>query len=246
MIRKAPILALTRKELKSWFYSPLFYGTGIFFVLFLSIRLYYLEAFFAMDHAGFRSFFAAFPLLYVFVIPVISMKSWAEEKKQGTAELLLTMPVSEWELSIGKFTASFTILLIYIAFSLPVPLSLLPLAKFDTGVMITEYAGTILLGACAVSLGIFLSNLSKNQAAAFLSCASVLLIFMFVHQLNDRFAFISNFLFLRRFLDYISLSFHFESFSKGIIDTRDLAFFVFSTLLFLYLNTRVIIYRKWS
>ena len=246
MIRKAPLLALASKELKAWFYSPLFYGTGIFFVLFLSIRLFYLQSFFAMDNASLRPFFSSFPLLYILVIPVITMKSWAEEKKLGTAELLLTMPLTEWELSIGKFLASFFILLLYLLLSLPVPLSLLPLARFDMGVMITEYAGTVLLGASAISLGIFLSNLSKNQAAAFLSCVSILLLFMFIHRLNDRLTVMGNFWFLRHFINYISLSFHFESFSRGLLDSRDLAFFIITTLLFLFLNTKLLLFRKWS
>ena len=246
MIDKKIIIALVKKELRSWLYSPLFYGTGIFFVLFLSINFYHITAFFAMDHASLRPFFTTFPLLYAFIIPVITMKSWTEEKKQNTAELLFTLPISEWELSIGKFTSSLIILLIFIALSLPLPLSLLPLGRFDTGVMFTEYIGVILLGASALSLGIFLSNLSRNQAAAFLSCVTVLFVFMFIHVLNDRFYFISSFPFLYHFFNYMSLSFHFDSFSRGLIDSRDLAFFVITIFLFLFLNVKLLLFRVYK
>ena len=240
MIRRNAVMALCRKEIRSWFYSPLFYGTVLFMQLFLSLWLYYFRAFFVMDSASFRAFFSAFPYAYILVVPVITMKSWAEEKKTGTAELLFTMPLSEWELCLGKFASSFTVLVILLLISLSIPLSLLPLARFDIGVIVTEYAGAFLLGAAALSIGLYLSNLSKNQAAAFLSCAAVLLILMFMNQ----FTLASGFYF--SFLHFISLSYHFESFARGLLDSRDIAFFLLSTLLFLFLNTRLLVSRKWS
>jgi ABC-2 type transport system permease protein len=236
------ILALGGKECYSWINSPAFYGIAAFFLLFVSVWLFYLRRFFVMDTASLRPFFAAFPLAYILVIPVLTMKSWAEEKKLGTVEILLTMPFSEWELCLGKFLSSFSILLVLLVLTLPVPLSLLPLGSFDTGVIWAEYAGAALLGASAVSLGLFLSALSKNQAAAFLGSAAVLVAVMLVNQLGQWAAIPS---WLSEFFNYLSLSFHFESFSQGLLDSRDLAFFILTTALFLFLNTRVLVYRKW-
>jgi ABC-2 type transport system permease protein len=235
--------ALCRRELYSWLNSPAFYGIAVFFLLFLSVWFYYIQRFLIMDMASMRPFFAAFPLVYILVIPVITMRSWAEEKKLGTVELLLTMPFSEWDLVLGKFLSALCLLLGLLVFTIPVPLSLLPLGDFDLGVILGEYAGVLLLGSSAIALGLFLSSLSKNQAASFLGSAVVLMAVMLLSNLTQDLNLPG---FLVEFLNYFSLSFHFESFSRGLMDSRDLAFFILTTVLFLFLNTRVLIFRKWS
>jgi ABC-2 type transport system permease protein len=236
-------LALARKELYSAAHSPAFYGVGVFFLIFLSVWFFYFQNFFVRDIAGLRSFFAAFPLAFILVIPVLTMKSWAEERKTGSVELLLTLPFTEWDLALGKFFAVFASLLLLTVLTLPVPLSVLPLGNFDGGVIAAEYAGVVLLAASAAALGNLLSSLSKNQGGAFLGSAAALLTVMLVNQL----VLILNLPGpVAEGINFISLSFHFESFSRGLIDSRDLAFFVLSTVLFLFLNTRVILYRKWS
>jgi ABC-2 type transport system permease protein len=235
-------LALVRKELYSYSIAPFFYGITVFFLLFVSIWLFYVQRFFTLNTATLRPFFAAFPLGFILVIPAITMKGWAEERKLGSIELLLTMPFSEWDLVLGKFIASFTVLGLIIVLTIPVPLSLLPLGDFDGGVILGEYAGALLLGASTTSLGLLLSCLSKNQAGAFLGSAVVLLIMMFINQVTLT---LNLPPLLNEGINFFSLSFHFETFSKGIIDTRDVAFFVLTTVLFLFLNTRVLIFRKW-
>ncbi|MDR1059025.1 MAG: ABC transporter permease subunit [Treponema sp.] len=235
-------LALMRKELYSALYAPATYGIALFFLLFVSIWFFYLQRFFAMDTATLRPFFSAFPLAFILVIPVITMKAWAEERKLGSVELLLTMPFSEWELVLGKFLSSFVILLSFLILTLPVPLSLLPLGDFDPGVIAGEYAGAVFLGASATSLGIFLSSLAKNQGGAFLGSAVVLMAVMLLNQLTLQTNLPEA---LTGFINFVSLSFHFESFSRGLLDSRDLAFFILTTVLFLFLNTQVVIYRKW-
>jgi ABC-2 type transport system permease protein len=235
-------LALARKELYTYSISPASYGLSLFFLLFTSVWLFNFQAFFTRDMATLRPYFAAFPPAFILVIPGITMKSWAEERKTGSYELLLTMPFSEWDLVIGKFLAAFGILCVMLALTLPLPLSIVPLGRFDTGVIIGEYVGALLLGASATSLGLFLSALSKNQAAAFLGSAAVLLVVMLANQIPVTAGVPAP---LTAFLSFISLSFHFESFSKGLLDSRDLAFFLLTTLLFLFLNTRVLLFRKW-
>jgi ABC-2 type transport system permease protein len=234
-------LALTRKELSSWINSPALYGITVFFLLFVSVWFYYLRRFFAMDTATLRPFFSGFPLAYILVIPVLTMKAWAEEKKLGSVELLFTLPFTEWELALGKFLSCFTLLLAMLLLTLPVPLTLLPLGYFDAGIIFAEYAGALLLGACAVSLGLFLSSVSKTQAAAFLGSAAVLMLVILINNFAQDMppAFAS-------FINFISLSFHFESFSRGLLDSRDIAFFALTTAGFLFLNTQVLIFRKWG
>jgi len=235
-------LILARKELNQYLNAPAFYGAVVFFLLFCSIFLFYFNQFFTQDQASLRSYFAIFPIVFILVIPVITMKSWAEERKTGTVELLLTMPFTEWDLVLGKFFAALGILTAMLLLTVPLPLTLGILGNFDAGTIFCEYFGAFLLGASAISLGLLLSCLSKNQAGAFLGSAVVLMAVMLVNQIT-----MSTNLphWLARSINFISLSFHFDSFSKGLIDTRDLMFFVLSTALFLFINTRVILFRKW-
>jgi ABC-2 type transport system permease protein len=233
---------LARKEIYAYCISPVFYGMGVFFLLFVNIWLFYFQHFFARDMASLRSWFAAFPPAFIIVIPAITMKSWAEERRGGTLELLTTMPFSEWNLVLGKFAAALAVLAVFLLLTLPLPLSLLPLGNFDPGIILGEYAGILLLGAAAVSLGLFFSSFSRNQAGAFLGGAVVLLSATLINQVPQ----VLNLpRVLADFINFFSLTFHFESFSRGVLDSRDLAFFILSTLLFLFLNTRVLLFRKW-
>jgi len=236
-------LTLARKELYQYLYAPAFYGAAVFFLLFCSAWLFYFQRYFAMDQATLRPYFAAFPLVYILVIPVITMKSWAEERKTGTVELLLTMPFSEWDLVLGKFFSNLAVLAVMLLLTVPLPLSLLGLGRFDGGVIFCEYIGAFLLGASATALGLLLSSLSKNQAGSFLGSAVVLMAVMLVNQIT-----ISYNLpyWLSVIINFVSLNYHFESFAKGLLDSRDIAFFILSTALFLFINTRVILFRKWK
>ena len=242
MIRRRPVLAIAGKELRSWFCSPLFFGTGLFFLLFISVWLYYFQAFFAMDSADLRPFFSGFLYVYILAVPAVTMKSWTDEKKSGTAELLFTMPISDWELCLGKFISTFAVVLVYVGLTVPVPLSLLPLAKPDPGIIV-NYAGVVFLGAYAVSLGLFFSCMFKNQSAAFLSCAIMLLVQIYVDFFTG--SFVSSPAILR-FLQFISLSSRYESFLRELLDSRDLVFFITCTILFLFLSTRLLIKMKRS
>jgi len=236
-------LTLARKELNQYLYAPAFYGAAVFFLLFCSVWLFYFQRYFSQDQATLRPYFAAFPVVFILVIPVITMKSWAEERKTGTVELLLTMPFSEWDLVLGKFFSNLAVLIVMLLLTLPLPLSLFGLGRFDGGVIFCEYFGAFLLGACATSLGLLLSSLSKNQAGSFLGSAVILLAVILVDQITYSFTLPH---WLAQCINFISLTYHFDSFVKGLLDSRDIAFFVISTALFLFINTRVILYRKWK
>jgi ABC-2 type transport system permease protein len=234
---------LARKEIYQYLNAPAFYGAAVFFLLFCSVWLFFMQRYFLTDQATMRPYFGIFPVVYIMVIPVITMKSWAEERKTGTVEMLLTMPFTEWDLVLGKFFSVLAVLTMILLLTIPLPLSLARLGNYDGGVIFCEYLGAFLLGASAVSLGLLLSSLSKNQAGSFLGCAVVLMAVMLVTQIT----FSLNLpQWLARGINFFSLSFHYESFAKGLIDTRDLAFFVLSTALFLFINTRVILFRKWK
>ena len=235
-------LALAKKELFSYLNAPAFYGAAVFFLAFSAVWLFNFQRYFAMNTATLRPYFTAFPLVFILVIPVLTMKSWAEERKTGSIELLLTMPFSEWGLVLGKFLSAFALLSMMLVLTIPLPISLLPLGEFDGGMIFCEYIGALLMGASAIALGLLLSSLSKNQAGSFLGSAAVLMLTM----LASQFAFSMNLpQWLTEFINFFSLAFHFESFSKGLLDSRDVVYFVVSAALFLFLNTRVILFRKW-
>ena len=242
MNNRSSAIALARKELFSYLNAPAFYGAAVFFLVFCSVWLFYIQRYFAINTASLRPYFSSFPLVFIMVIPVLTMKSWAEERKTGSIELLLTLPFSEWDLVLGKFFSVLTMLAMMLVLTIPLPLTLLPMGDFDTGVIVCEYVGAFLLGASAVALGLLLSSLSKNQAGSFLGSAVVLMAAMLIHQLT----FTMNLPFwLNQAINFISLAFHFESFAKGLLDTRDLMYYLCSTVLFLFLTTRVILFRKW-
>lgn len=234
---------LARKEIYQYLNAPAFYGAAVFFLLFCSIWLFFIQKYFLMDTATLRPYFGAFPIVFIMVIPVITMKSWAEERKTGTGELLLTMPFTEWDLVLGKFFSCLAVLAMMLVLTVPLPLTLSLLGSFDLGLIFCEYLGALFLGASAIALGLLLSSLSKNQAGSFLGTAVVLMAVMLVNQITFG---LNLPYWLARGINFFSLTFHFENFAKGVIDSRDLAFFVLSTALFLFINTRVILYRKWK
>jgi ABC-2 type transport system permease protein len=236
-------LALARKELFSYLNTPAFYGAAVFFLLFCSIWLFYFQRYFLMNSATMRPYFGTFTLVFILVIPALTMKSWAEERKTGSIEMLLTMPFSEWNLVLGKFLSAYAMLVMMLIMTIPLPLSLLPLGEFDGGVILCDYIGALLMGASAVALGLLLSSLSKSQAGSFLGSAVVLMVVMLANQINLTFNVPQ---WLAAVINFFSLSFHFDSFTKGLFDSRDFVYFVAGTALLLFSNTRVILFRKWN
>jgi ABC-2 type transport system permease protein len=236
-------LALTRKELYSLSISPAFFGVVLFFLIFTSVWLFQFQNFFQRGEASLRAYFAAFPLAFILVLPALTMRSWAEERKTGSVELLLTLPLSEWGLVIGKFLAAFIAVVAMFVLTLPMPVSLSLLGRFDSGVIAAEYAGALLLAASGLSLGLLLSALSKNQVAAFLGSAAALVVVMLIGQIPWTMGLPPV---INTAIRLIALASHFESFSKGLLDTRDAAYFIVTTALFLFLNVKVLVFRKWS
>ncbi|HOJ99700.1 MAG TPA: ABC transporter permease subunit [Termitinemataceae bacterium] len=236
------ILALARKEIFSSLQSVSTYGVILFFLLFNNISFFYIQKYFSLNTASLRNYFTQFPLVFSMVIPALTMKSWAEERKVGTAELLLTMPFSEWDLVLAKFLSSFVLLLVLLLGTLGIPLTIMPMGKFDVGVIITEYIGALLLGSAAISIGLLWSALSKNQIGAYLGTLAILFSITLINQVATVFPLPET---MANALNYLSLAFHYEGFSKGILDSRDILFFGILTFLMLFINTRVILYRKW-
>ena len=171
------------------------------------------------------------------------MRGWAEEKKLGTMEVLMTLPYRESVLVMGKFLAGLCLLLIMILLTLPLPLLLSRFGNFDWGEIAGQYLGVLLIGAAGISIGLFVSSFATNQISAFILSLFVLLVFTLISQVNFVIPLPP---WAAGFFNYLSLGYHFSSFQKGLIDTRDLFYYLIVIGLFLYLNIKTLVFMKWS
>jgi ABC-2 type transport system permease protein len=238
-VRKAA--AVARRELAAYFNSPVAYIVVVFFLITTSAGFFFGQQFFAQDAASLRGYFSLWPLLFIILLPAITMRSWAEEQRQGTAEILLTLPLREREIVLGKFMAAYALLGIAVILTLPVPLSVAPLGSFDPGPIISQYVGALLLGAAGIAAGLFVSSLSANQVTAFLFGVAFLLFITLVGRFPTLVVLPGA---LSSVLTWVSLDYHFDSFRKGLFDTRDAVYFLMLTVGFLLFTVRIILLRR--
>jgi ABC-2 type transport system permease protein len=238
----ANISTILKKELRSYFNSPIAYIVIAVFLVFMSIWLFTVNHFIAQGVADLRGYFMMIPWVFIFFIPAITMRSWAEERKMGTDELLLTLPFKEYELVLGKFLAAFILLTLMFLLSLVLPLSLSFLGDFEWGQIAAQYIGVLLFGGASIAVGLFVSSLSRNQIISFIFSALTLFFILILSEVNSVVELPS---FIGGFLNALSFNYHFEAFSKGLIDSRDIAYFVLVSTFFLYLNSKVLIFKKW-
>ncbi len=237
------ILCVYRRDLASYFTSPVGY---IFIIVFVTISVgLYITSFFSFPIADMRPYFENLPLILCVFIPAITMRLWAEERKENTWELLLTFPMKASELVLGKFLSAMTIFAISLAATFTVPLMLNNLGNPDMGAIIGGYFGTLLLAACFLALGIFFSGFCKDQIVAFVvTLLTCLLLFLLgtsfiASYIDDKLPGLGSL-----FSNLLGVFKHFGSFTKGVIDIADVIFFLVWTVLFLVLNIMYIDQRN--
>jgi ABC-2 type transport system permease protein len=235
-------LTIAKREINSYFNSPLAYIFIVAFLVTSALLFFFVERFFAAGQASLRGYFALMPLVFSILVPALTMRLWAEERRQGTYELLLTMPFRDAELVMGKYLAAMAVVGIALAASLPVPVMVSLFGRFDLGTITAEYLGAIMMASAAVAIGQAVSGASKNQMTAFLATVLGLLALSLVSQAN---AWLELPAWLAAAINWVSLSYHFQSFSKGVIDTRDASYFILLTTASLYLTTRFLSTGKW-
>jgi ABC-2 type transport system permease protein len=235
------VAAIARRELRSYFTTPVAYIVVVFFLVVTSAWFFFAQQFFAQDAATLRGYFSLWPVVFILLLPALTMRSWAEERRQGTAELLLTLPVRERELVAGKFAAAFALLLLMVILTLPVALSVSPFGSFEPGQIAMQYLGVLLLGCAAIAAGQFVSALSANQISAFLFGVVFMLVITMIGQIPSV-AVLPGW--LASAFSWISFDFHFDSFSKGVLDTRDVLYFLVLCAAFLYATTKVLFMRR--
>ncbi len=239
------IKVIFARELTGYFITPVAY---VFLVVFLALAgalTFYLGNFFERGQADLQPFFSFHPWLYLFLIPAISMRLWAEERKTGTIELLLTLPVTMAEAVLGKFLAAWCFTGIALFLTFPVWITVNVLGDPDNGVILAGYLGSLLMAGAYLAIGAGFSALTRNQVIAFVLTAATCFLFT-LSGTSMVLNFFTGWL-PRGLVDVIaSFSFliHFNGITKGVIDLRDLVFFISLIAFFLFANTVLVDLKK--
>ncbi len=235
------VMPIFRRELAGYFATPLAYVFIVIFLFSMGMFTFYLGQFYERGQADLEPFFAFHPWLYLFLIPAVSMRLWAEEQKTGTLELLMTLPVPTWASVAGKFLAAWAFSGIALALTVPIWVTVNMLGNPDNGVILASYLGSLLMAGGYLAIGSAISALTNNQVIAFV--VSVVVCFLFtVAGFPLVLDFFSGWAPQALVQTIASFSFlgHFDSITNGVIDLRDVVFFVTLIVLWLAINTLVI------
>ena len=234
------IMTIYKKELRSFFTSPMDY---IFLVVFALVNGYFFtNTFFLYNQSDMRALFGIVPLVYLFFITAVSMGLISREKSLGTIEIISTLPVRERDIVLGKYLAGFTLILVALLTTAVHYITLYNVGTtVDHGAVFTGYLGLALLGGVYTSVGIFASSLTENQVIAFIVGIAIVLAFF----LMDKLLFFVP-ASMAGIIQYLSTEFHLSNISRGVIDTRNLIYFGSVIGFFLSMTTRVLESRKWS
>ncbi|MEA1969391.1 MAG: ABC transporter permease subunit [Thermodesulfobacteriota bacterium] len=230
------IINIASKEFKDYFVSPIAY---IVIALFLVVTgWFFFSTFFIFDRADMRSFFSLLPMIFSFIIPAVTMRLFSEEMNVGSYEILLTMPVSFVDIAVGKFVAAtlFTACMLLPTVSYAVFISFV--GDIDLGPVIGGYLGAILLGGAYCAVGIFASSLTRNQIVAFIIGAAI----CFTLTIIDKILFFVPGAFTS-IVGFLGADTHFQSIAKGVVDSRDILYFISVMVLSLF-GTNLVMQEK--
>ncbi|MBN2381714.1 ABC transporter permease subunit [bacterium] len=227
------IYAIFLRELRAYFMSPIAYVITAMF-LFVSSYLVIYILFFMQNYemVTFNMFFPNIQFTLFLMAPVLTMRLVSEERRSGTIELLMTAPVSETQVILGKFLAVMSLYLVMLLTTLMYPIILNVYGNPDLGSIVTGYLGLFLLGSAFLSVGVFTSTFSKNQMISAIICLSFLLFLMLLSAAEVFFQTSQ----IKEIFAYLTISEHFDEFANGIIDTRSIAYFLIITVFFLVLS----------
>ena len=235
------IKAITKRELGGYFTSPIAYVFLIIFLLLTGFFTFTIGNFFERGEASLVSFFTWHPWLYLFLEPAVGMRLWSEERRLGTMELLLTMPLTTWQAIIGKFLASWLFLGIALALTFPVWITVNWLGSPDNGVILAGYVGSLLLAGAYLAISCMTSAMTRNQVISFIVSVMLCLFLILAGftPVTDLLVRWANPAVVQTIASF-SVMTHFESFQRGVIDLRDVMFFA-SLMGFALFTTGVVI-----
>lgn len=232
------ILTIFRKELAGYFNSAIAY---IVIVVFLGITgWFFTSTLFITGVVSMRSVFEIIPFIFLFFVPAITMRTISEEKKTGTIELLLTRPITDMEIVLGKFLAALALTALALLPTLIYVFSLMTLGKVDFGSIAGTYIGLVFMCGIYIGIGIFCSSLTENQIVSFI--LSFLIVFA-LFMLNKVLIFLP--VPLASVMEYISIDYHFSSIARGVLDSRDIIYYLSGILIMLLLTRTSLESRKW-
>jgi len=230
------VLTLAQKELYSYFYSPIAYVVMVIYLLFAG--WFFFSRFFLFGELEMRAFFEMSPLLILFLAPAVTMRLLAEEVNTGSYEMLMTLPLTETQMLLGKLLAAVAFFGVLLGITLFYPLTLSTLGRLDWGPVITGYIGLFFLGTAYLSIGLFCSALTRNQIVAFILAFAL----GFALFLSDKFlAFLPSA--LVGVFEYLGVEYHFQGFIRGILDSKDVLYFTSLTVV-AFFATRLVLERK--
>ncbi len=233
------ILTLAKKEFRSYFDSPVAYVVITLFLLIAGWQ--FSTVLFLSNTPDLRALFSMMRFILLFFIPAVSMRLISEEKRLGTIELLMTLPIKDWQLVLGKFLAAYLLIIITIFLTLIHYITIASLGEPDIGATLGGYLGVVLIIGVYLSIGIFCSALTHNQIVAFIISFVIIFIFFL---LNSIVMFFPGF--TASIIEYLSIDYHFNNIARGVIDTRDLIYYFSMMFLFLFLTVQVLESRKWK
>jgi ABC-2 type transport system permease protein len=232
------MLAIARREFKAYFNSPVAYFVIAIFLVMIGV-LFFIP-FFSQDRVSMRDFFSLAPFLFVFFIPAITMRLIAEERRSGTIEMLITLPLRDVDVILGKFFAAVLLLIVALLLTLPYAFTISKFGDLDWGPVLGGYFGLLLMGSACLAIGLLASSWTENQIVAFVVALFLTMFFMTV----DRFM-----IFLpspiASVFEYLSFGVHFQNAARGLVDSRDVVFFLSITLLWLFFAFRSLESRQW-
>jgi len=241
----AVIRSIARRELRSYFATPLAYVFIVIFLALTGLFTFYLGGFYERGQADLAPFFNFHPWLYLFLVPAIAMRLWSEERKSGSVELLMTLPVTLWQAVLAKFLAAWLFIAAALALTFPIWLTVNYLGDPDNGVIVAAYIGSLLMAGGFLAIGSCISAANRNQVVAFIITVVICFVFMLAGfpLVLDLF---SGWL-PGPLLDAVaSLSFltHFTAISKGVLDVRDVLYFLLVIGVWLVATTIVLDLKK--
>jgi len=235
------ILTIAKRELGGYFVSPVAFVFIVIFLLLAGFFTFMVSGFFERGQANLEPFFVWHPWLYLFLVPAVGMRMWSEERRLGTIELLLTMPLAPWQAIAGKFLAAWAVLGLALGLTFPVWLTVNYLGHPDNGVIFASYLGSFLMAGAYLAITAMTSAMTRNQVVAFI-VSVVLALFLILAGYPP----VTNLLvqwarpWLVDGIAAFSIMTHFESIQKGVLDSRDILFFV-SIIVFSLFSTSIII-----
>ena len=237
----AHIWTIAKREIGGYFESPIAYVFIVIFLLLSGFFTFMVTGFFERGQANLEPFFAWLPWLYLFLVPAIGMRMWSEERRLGTMELLLTMPITPWQAIVGKFLAAWLVLGLALLLTFPIVITVNYLGHPDNGVIAAGYIGSFLLAGAYLSIASMTSALTRNQVISFIIAVVICLFLVLVG-----FPPVTNLLvqwanpWFVQTISAFSVMTHFETIGKGVLDSRDILFF-FSIIGFSLFTTSVIL-----